>query len=284
MNDYKKIDFILNPYSETEADILTALLCDAGFESFVPGAPGVTAYIKSELYNEDELINAVRNQYPFNASIDWSTEDLEGRDWNEEWEKNYFTPIQIDGRCVIHAPFHSDYPKVEYDIVIDPKMSFGTGHHETTSLMVGEILELDMLGKTVLDVGTGTGILAILCAKRGADDITGIEIDPGASENAVHNAGLNDSGNIKILQGDASLIKNNSIGGADILLANINRNIIINDIGTYSTALKSGGIMLLSGFYEEDIPIILKAASAYGLREIRHKVKNDWTMLKLEKY
>ena len=282
MNDYKKFDFKLNPYSETEADILTAFLCDAGFESFVPGNSGVTAYIKKELYSEDALTCAVRNQYPFNAAISWSFEDLEGRDWNEEWEKNYFTPILIGDKCVIHSSFHSDYPRVEYDIVIDPKMAFGTGHHETTSLMVKEILALDMIDKTVLDVGTGTGILAILSAMRGAKSITGIEIDPAACDNAVENIKLNYTGHIKVLQGDASLIKD-GIKGVDFLLANINRNIITNDIGIYSSALNTGGTMLLSGFYENDIPVILKAASMYGLTEVKHEVKKDWTMLKLKK-
>ncbi len=282
MNDYKKFDFKLVPYSETEADILTALLCDAGFESFVPDGTGVTAYIKKELYNEDLLGGALRDQYPFNADISWSFEDMEGRDWNEEWEKNYFTPILIDGKCVIHSSFHSDYPKVEYDIVIDPKMAFGTGHHETTSLMVEEILCLDMKCKTVLDVGTGTGILAILSAMRGAKDITGIEIDPAAYENAMENIELNNAGHIKVLLGDASLIEE-GIGGVDFLLANINRNIITNDIGFYASALNAGGTMLLSGFYRDDVPLILKAASKYGLTEIKHQVKKDWTMLKLKK-
>lgn len=282
MNDYKKLDFILNPYSETEADILTALLCEAGFESFVPNDTGVAAYIKKELYDKEVLECAVKDEYPFNAEISWNIEDVEGRDWNEEWEKNYFTPITIDGRCVIHSSFHSEYPDAEYDIVIDPKMAFGTGHHETTSLMAGEILKLDIRGKTVLDVGTGTGILAILSAKRGARNVTGIEIDPGAYENALENIKLNNTTDIKILLGDASLIKK-GIHGVDILLANINRNIIIDDIGKYAMALRTGGIMLLSGFYKDDVPLILESAYKHGLTEVCHSEKKEWTMLKLKK-
>lgn len=281
MNDYRKVDFILVPNSETESDILSALICDIGFESFVPNENGVVAYIKDELFSPDAIFEAIE-LYPFNAQINWAEEFVEGRDWNEEWEKNYFTPILIADRCVIHSTFHVDYPKAEYEILINPKMAFGTGHHETTTMMVENILDSNMQGKRILDVGTGTGILAILAAKRGASHICGIEIDPMAYENALENININNVDQVEILLGDASLI-NNDMPQVDMVLANINRNIILNDIATYSSILDHGGLMQLSGFYDDDIPALLEAATANSLQEIKRIQKSRWAMLLLKK-
>ena len=165
MNDYIEVRFEISPCDETATDVLAAMLCDAEFESFVPDADGLTAYVKRDLYNENNVDEIVAD-FPLSVKINWSKVVIEGQDWNSEWEKNYFRPIVVGDKCVIHSSFHKDIPKVEYDIVIDPKMAFGTGHHATTSLIIRRLLDMDMVGKSVMDMGTGTGILAILSAMR----------------------------------------------------------------------------------------------------------------------
>ena len=265
MNNYYKVRFDLNPCTETETDVLAALLCDAGFESFEPDCKGVSAYIRQELY-EPSVVNDAIAVYPFSSSIKVTEELIEGQDWNSEWEKHYFKPIVFEDMCVVHSSFHTDYPKAEYDIVIDPKMAFGTGHHETTSLMIHRILSADMRGKNVLDMGTGTGILAILSAMRGAGNVVGVEIDPPAYENAKENVAVNGEERIDIRLGGVDAVK--EVEYFDYVLANINRNIILADIGSYAKSLKSGGTMLLSGFYIHDVDMIVEAAGKYGLQKL----------------
>ena len=216
--------------------------------------------------------------FPMEVDAKLTVDFIEGKDWNEEWEKNYFQPIVIADQCVIHSTFHKDVPNAKYDIVIDPKMAFGTGHHSTTSLILQTLLETDMKGKSVIDMGTGTGILAILSAMLGAEKVTGIEIDPGAYENALEHVELNNV-NVDVLLGDASRL--NELQPADIFIANINRNIILADISSYRKNLKPGGIMLLSGFYESDIAMIERAANALGLEVVSYKEDKDWVAVKL---
>lgn len=283
MNNYIKGEFKFTPYNETEGDILNSLLCEIGFESFVNTDEGVEAYIKEELFDSSVMVSIINDGYPFSSQIDFTTELIEGEDWNQEWEKNYFTPIVIADRCVIHSTFHKDIPQVEYDIVIDPKMAFGTGHHQTTSLMVGGILDTDMKGKRVADIGTGTGILAMLSSMCGAAWANGVEIDPMAYENAVENVALNGIENVKMFLGDASLLADKEVFMADVLLANINRNIILGDIDKYASVLKDGGLMLLSGFYSADVAILMAEAEKYGLTMVEKRHKDDWTMLILKK-
>lgn len=280
MNNYYKVRFDLNPCTETETDVLAALLCDAGFESFEPDCKGVSAYIRQELY-EPSVVNDAIAAYPFSSSIKVTEELIEGQDWNSEWEKHYFKPIVFEDRCVVHSSFHTDYPKAEYDIVIDPKMAFGTGHHETTSLMIRRILSADMAGKNVLDMGTGTGILAILSAMRGAGNVVGVEIDPPAYENAKENVAVNGEERIDIRLGGVDAVK--EVEYFDYVLANINRNIILADIGSYAKALKSGGTMLLSGFYIHDVDMIVEAAGKYGLQKLSVLSQKDWANLMLIK-
>lgn len=280
MNDYVKATFFVEPYNEVQCDILAALLCEVGFESFEQNVTGIDAYIQQSLFDTSNIEQAI-SQYDFSSKITWKCETIEGRDWNEEWEKNYFTPMVIADRCVIHSTFHKDYPKMEYDIVIDPKMAFGTGHHETTNLMVEQILREEMSGATVLDMGTGTGILAMLASMCGAKEAVGIEIDEFAFQNTLENVKLNNVRNVKMLLGDASLLKPE--WQFDYVIANINRNIITADIDRYAMVLRPGGKMLLSGFYEHDIPVVLETATPLGLTEVLHNVKNRWTMLLLEK-
>lgn len=280
MNDYVEVRLDLKPCDETRTDILAALLAQQGFESFVPDEKGLTAYVRAESYNRPEL-DAVLADFPMETEFAVSDTVVEGRDWNSEWEKNYFKPIVIDNQCVIHSSFHKDIPECRYDIVIDPKMAFGTGHHATTSLIIEQLLALPLEGKSVIDMGTGTGILAILAAMRGASPVTAIEIDPAAEVNARENVVSNGHPEIDVRLGDASLLSGLH---ADIFIANINRNIITADLPAYAATLHSGSLMLLSGFFEADIPVVAAVAEPLGLREVGHTVKGDnWTCLRLQK-
>lgn len=279
MNDYRELRINLTPCSADITDVMAALLADAGYESFVADASGLTAYIRAEQYS-DEAVRAALSALPFD-DVEAATSSIvvEGKDWNSEWEKHYFQPITVGERCVIHSSFHKDIPKAEYDIVIDPKMAFGTGHHATTSQVIAALLDLELEGKTVIDMGTGTGILAILSAMRGAACVTGIEIDTPAWENAVENAALNGV-KINLINGDASALA--ALDKADVFVANINRNIITGDLAAYVGACKPGAMMLLSGFYEADIPVIMDVAGPLGLGEVSHTVENEWCCLKLK--
>lgn len=280
MNDYILLRTDIRPASETATDIMAAMLADVGFESFVPDADGLDAYIKEELYDAD-AVRAIADSFPMpDTTITTTPTRVEGQDWNHEWEKNYFKPIVVADRCVIHSSFHTDYPKCEYDISIDPKMAFGTGHHATTSQIISALLSLDLTGKAVTDMGTGTGILAILSAMRGAAPVSAIEIDPAAEINARENVVSNGHPEINVLLGDAARLAD--VPAADVFIANINRNIITGDLHNYVKAMKPGATMLLSGFYESDIPVIMATATPLGLTEHSHTVKGDgWTCLRL---
>lgn len=280
MNDYIEVRFDLTPCNETETDVLAALLCEIDYESFVPDESGLVAYVKKELFDELK-IKTILTEFPFDNDISYKYEIVEGQDWNSEWEKNYFKPIIVKDQCVIHSSFHKDIPSLPYDIVIDPKMAFGTGHHATTSLIIEQLLEMDLVDKSVVDMGTGTGILAILASMRGASQITAIEIDPMAHANAIDNLKINNAESINLILGDASSL--DKVKNIDVFIANINRNIITQDISAYVSTLHSGSVMLLSGFYESDIPVIMEYARPLGLTYHSHTVKNDWSCLRLVK-
>lgn len=279
MQDYIELRIVSSPCDENITDLLAAFLCDVGYESFVPDSEGITAYIKKELYNEEEVKEIIAD-FPMEALLSYKISEVKGEDWNEEWEKNYFQPIIVGDRCVVHSTFHKDIPKTEYDIVIDPKMAFGTGHHSTTSNMMKYILDSEMADKSVIDMGTGTGILAIMSKMRGASNVTGIEIDPFACENAIENVELNNV-EVNIICGDAESL--DKLEPADYFFANINRNVITADIARYSKSLKEGGTMYLSGFYTEDIPIVVEAAGKEGLHHVSTIEDNNWVALKLVK-
>ena len=280
MNDYVEVRYNLEPCDETMTDVLAALLAEEGFESFVPDDNGLTAYVKSELYTP-EINRRVVEAFPFDSVITADATTIEGQDWNAEWEKHYFRPIVVDDKCVIHSSFHTDIPECPYDIVIDPKMAFGTGHHSTTSLILRQLLSLDLKGRKMVDVGTGTGILAILAAMRGATDVTGIEIDPFAFENAVENVRTNGHPEITMKLGDASCLE--GITDADLLLANINRNVITADLPAYVRAVRMGGTVILSGFYIEDVEVVRPVAESLGLALCEVTEDNRWACMKLEK-
>lgn len=281
MNDYYRVRIDVAECTEDITDLAAAYLADAGFESFEPDSTGLTAYIKREAGDGVKIAEESLSDFPMESDFKITGEVIEGEDWNEEWEKNYFKPILIEGRCVIHSTFHREVPEAEYDIVIDPKMAFGTGHHDTTSQMVKHILDLSLQGKSVIDMGTGTGILGILAAMRGAERVIGIEIDEAAYENAKENVTLNGV-KMELIHGDATALS--GLEPADYLFANINRNIILGDIDRYAGKLKSGGEMLLSGFYDTDIAMIAEAASRYDLREETRLVSDArWVALRLIK-
>ena len=280
MNDYQEVRFDATPCSDTITDILAALIADAGFESFVPDEKGLTAYVKNELYDPEAIKNILSNFPIDGVTFDIHNTFVEGRDWNSEWEKNYFRPIVIADKCVIHSSFHTDIPKCEYDIVIDPKMAFGTGHHATTSQIVQQLLSTDLSGIRLMDMGTGTGILAILAAMRGAK-VDAVEIDEMAYVNAVENVKINHHPEINVMLGDASLLPAEPT--YDILLANINRNIILGDLHSYAAAVKTGGHIILSGFYHEDIPLLLEEGKKYCLEYVADTQIDKWACLKLIK-
>ncbi|MGM9865659.1 MAG: 50S ribosomal protein L11 methyltransferase [Muribaculaceae bacterium] len=280
MNDYIEVRIDADPCTEDITDLLAAELADIGFESFVADSKGLTAYAPAKLYDKEAVKNALAD-FAIDCSLKVSDNFVEGRDWNAEWEKNYFRPIVIGKRVAIYSSFHTDVPEAEHRIVIDPKMAFGTGHHATTSQVIKAMLELDLRDKSVIDMGTGTGILAILAAQLGAAPVTGIEIDEFAYVNAVENVRLNGHPEIVLINGDASALA--GVPPCNVFIANINRNIITGDIDRYAKALKTSGTMLLSGFYVEDIPVVAAAAARHGLRETGYTDEERWVCLRLTK-
>lgn len=280
MNDYKEVRIGLDPCTEDMTDVLAAVLADAGFESFVADSEGLTAYIRDELY--EDSMSGLPRMLPFQTKASWSAKTIEGRDWNHEWEKNYFKPIVVGDAVVIHSSFHTGIPKCKYDIVIDPKMAFGTGHHSTTWLMISSLLDADLGGKSLIDMGTGTGILAILASMRGAAPVAGIEIDEAAYVNAIENIRLNGCPDITLIHGDSSSLSAFA-NKADFFLANINRNVITSDMERYAACLRHGGRMFLSGFYIEDVDIVEEAAAAFGLRKDAVFSRDNWACVHLSK-
>lgn len=279
--NYYKVRFECSPCTEDITDLLAAFLADMAYESFEPDSSGLIAYVQAQDYSETAIKDII-DDFPMSTDISYSSEFIESQNWNQEWEKHYFKPIVIDGKCVVHSSFHKDIPTASYDILIDPKMAFGTGHHATTSQMMRYLLEMDgMEGKSVIDMGTGTGILAILAKMLGAGTVTGIEIDPGAFENALENAALNNQG-IHFICGDASALT--ECESVDLFLANINRNIITSDLSKYAEKIKSGGVLLLSGFYTSDIPVIMQVAAPLGFSLEKTSEEGDhWAAIRLIK-
>ena len=262
---------------EPATEILIAQLGFEGFESFVENEDGVTAYIQENDWNST-MLNDIQILNSDEFEISYKEEVIEQTNWNLEWEKN-FNPIQVDNLVSIRAPFHEN-PNLKYDIVIEPKMSFGTGHHETTHMMVQQLLDLDLTNKKVLDMGCGTGILAIFAEMKGAQPIDAIDIDNWCYLNAIENVERNNCSNISVFVGDASLLINKKY---DVIIANINRNILLNDMQSYMNCLSDDGIILFSGFYREDIPIIDAEVSKYGLKIDKIFERNNWVSLKYKK-
>lgn len=276
---YFEVTFSVNPCNETATDILSALTAEIGFESFVECEGGMQAYVQQSLFDE-EALKGIISDFPIqDTEITYTITEPEDKNWNEEWEKNFFQPIVIDNRCVIHSTFHKDYPKAEYDIVINPQMAFGTGHHETTSSILGELLDADLKGKSVLDMGCGTSILAILASMRGADPVTAIDIDDWCVNNSRDNIALNNIDNITVELGDASLLEGRK--PFDVIIANINRNILLNDMVAYTACMHKGSEIYMSGFYVQDIEAIRSKGESLGLKFVHYREKNNWAAVKL---
>lgn len=259
---------------ELGSEILVAELGEKPFESFIETENGVNAYIQKALWTEDVLEDIfILNSPEFTVS--YTIEEIEQVNWNEEWEKN-FSPIDVDGICHVRAPFH-EKTDAKYDIIIEPKMSFGTGHHETTHMMIQHILENDFEGKKTLDMGCGTAILAILAEMKGAQPTDAIDIDNWCYLNSIENAERNNCKHISVYEGDASLLEGKKY---DIIIANINRNILLNDMQQYVDCMNENGTLFLSGFYEEDIPAIDASCTEKGLTYVKKNQRNNWVALK----
>jgi ribosomal protein L11 methyltransferase len=275
-NIYIEYNFTISP-KEPATEILIAELGNAGFESFVENENGLTAYIQKEDWNQNILNDLfILNSNEF--SIEYNLNEVAQTNWNEEWEKN-FSPIEVDDLVSIRAPFHKN-PNLKYDIVIEPKMSFGTGHHETTHMMIQHLLQLNLENKKVLDMGCGTGILAIFAEMKGAKPLDAIDIDTWCYENSVENVSRNNCNHISVFEGDASLLINKKY---DVIIANINRNILLMDMQVYTNCLNTNGVLLLSGFYREDISIIDAEVSKYNLKLETFIERNNWVALKYNK-
>ena len=275
---YFEITFIPQPCNETVNDVLSALLGEIGFESFVEHNNGIKGYVQQDKFDETALKEVIETFPLPDTSITYEIQLMEDKNWNEEWEKNFFQPIVIGDKCVIHSTFHKDVPQAEYDIIINPQMAFGTGHHETTNSIIAELLEADLKGKSVLDMGCGTSILAILASMRGAGPIDAIDIDDWCVRNSIENLALNHIDNIHVTQGDASSL--NGKGPYDVVIANINRNILLEDMKHYVACMKPGSEIYMSGFYVVDIPYLKEEAEKLGLRFIHHREKNNWAAVK----
>jgi ribosomal protein L11 methyltransferase len=260
--------------NEIFADIVTAELAEMEFESFVTEGNYLKCYIQKDLWNQDTF-----DENEYLASLKSELKEIEQQNWNAEWEKS-FSPILVEDKCIIRASFQEVPEGISYDIIIDPKMSFGTGHHETTYLMCSFLMDEEVKSKKVLDMGCGTGVLAILAAKKNAGYVEAIDIDNWAYTNTLENIRNNNTADIVVKEGGAEHLGDTHF---DIILANINRNILLQDMEHYIQNLNDGGSLFLSGFYEQDIPTLEEKANSLGMEIVDSKVKNHWTSLKLIK-
>ena len=272
-NIYLGFHFTITP-KESGSEILIAELSEKAFESFIENDLGIVAYIQKDLCTPD-VLDDIHILSSLEFTITHTIEEIAPVNWNEEWEKN-FEPIDVDGKCHVRAPFHPK-TEAEFDIVIEPKMSFGTGHHETTHMMIQHLLETDVTGMKTLDMGCGTAILAILAEMKGAKPIDAIDIDNWCYLNSIENAERNNCHEITVYEGEASMLKDKSY---DLIIANINRNILLNDMQAYVDCLNKGGILLLSGFYNQDIPVIDASCTEKGLTYVKKFERNNWVSLK----
>jgi ribosomal protein L11 methyltransferase len=273
MSIYIEYHFNVSPV-QSGTEILIAELGYAGFESFVEDQTGVLAYIQKDACTS-EILEGIQVLTSSEFEITFQKKEIAQVNWNAEWEKN-FDPIVVDDSCAVRAPFHTPY-HCKYEIIIEPKMSFGTGHHETTFMMMQYILENEYQGKTVLDMGCGTAVLAILAEMRGAKQLDAIDIDPWCFENSEENITRNNATHITVSLGDAAAIPKDRY---HTVIANINRNILLNDMSVYRASLLPKGELYLSGFYTEDLPIIIEACNTLGFNFVGNKERNNWVAAK----
>ncbi len=280
--EYIEVAISIAPFSEENAEIVTAEICELPFESFSTEDPYLKCYIQKEFYDAQALKVVLSGLEGMGFEVDFSANLMPAVNWNAVWESQ-FTPIVVDDKCTIKASFHKDLKKTRFNITIDPKMAFGTGHHQTTYMMCRALLQNEEVvrGKVVMDMGCGTAVLAILAAKMKASRVYGIDIDAVAAISAYDNARLNRVGKIMDTYcGDASLLQRNSY---DILLANINRNILLQDMPTYAASLHREGLLFVSGFYLEDMPMLIGTAAANGLEYVSHDSLDNWCCIKFMK-
>jgi ribosomal protein L11 methyltransferase len=301
--DTIKITVSLAPYEAWAADLLKAEMADGGFDSFVDVEDGFEAFIPERLYKR-EVLTEILDQPHREYAVSWLMSVVPAQNWNEVWEKNYFQPLVIKDQVLVRAPFHTEYPPCPIEIVIEPNMAFGTGNHETTSLMMETMLELDFKGKRVLDMGCGTGILAILAAKLGAAEVTAIDNDPWSVEAVTENRIINSTLNVTPILGDGDFLTGHGVSNSvsssgygvsnsvtssghgvynsvlffDIILVNIQRNVILDDMDKYAGVLKQGGLILFSGFFEKDLPAIVEKAADYAIGLSSFTTRNNWVV------
>ena len=277
--DYKKITFRLQDAEDFMTDLLAATLGDIGFESFEETTQGIIGYCPASSFDEIAMKIAI-DELTIKVNYTYRIEHIADQNWNTTWEENSFEPIEIDNRCVIHSSQKSINKQFIYDIVINPKQAFGTGTHETTQMMLTFLIENNIEGKRVLDMGCGTGVLSIMASLRGAKSIEAIDIDHWSKENTEENNHLNARNNITVKLGDANLLSTQIF---DLILANINRNILLNDMDKYVQVLVPNGKLVMSGFYKNDFPLIQQKAESLGLTHISYSENNEWSLGCFEK-
>jgi ribosomal protein L11 methyltransferase len=261
-------------------EILMAEIAEAGFDTFMEIESGFEAYVEGDAFY-NELLDQVKEKYKQVNPLQFSLSQIPKQNWNEEWEKNV-EPIIVDDRCLVRAAFHTIEKKYPYEIIITPKMSFGTGHHQTTHVMISRQMKMDHQNKRVMDAGCGTAILSIMASKLGAKEVEAFDIDEWSVTNGVENAENNSVSNIHIQQGKIEEVQLN--GKFDIILANINKNILLAEMHHYASYLEKGGLLLLSGFYVHDIDDLNKEAAKYNLTEVAQDERESWACLLLEKH
>jgi len=271
---YSRLQVICDPeFSE----ILMAEIGDAGFDSFLETDKGFEAYVELENYDKDQL-KLIKEKYSQQTHVVFYQDRIQKQNWNEEWEKSY-QPIIVDGKCLIRADFHKIQEKYPYELIITPKMSFGTGHHQTTYLMIKNQMTIDHRNKRVMDAGCGTAILSVMASKLGASEVEAFDIDEWSVSNGKENIEVNGCTNIRHQQGKLSELSFS--GKFDIILANINKNVLLDEMTLYKQHLLPGGLLLLSGFYTEDISDLLRTGNSLGLKEVRRDERENWAALLL---
>lgn len=277
--EYTKITCTLTPDSVLAREVLIAELGNAGFESFTETDEAVEAYIPSGSFSEEILEEERFRNNPFFRFMHTS-EVIADQNWNEEWEQNYFEPLLIEDQCLVRAPFHQVFPEAVHEIIINPRMAFGTGNHETTHLMVKAMLAMNFEGKNVLDMGCGSGILSILASRKGAIRVTAIDIDEWSYSNTLENTALNHIENTEVFLGDSKLLTDQSF---DIILANIQRNILLQDMPAYLGVLSRGGELVMSGFYTTDLEAINEKAISIGLKMVQSYERYSWCAVRYQR-
>ena len=284
---YFEVKCKLQPFSETAADVLSAELAEIGFESFSQTEDGLLAYIQQSDWDEGKMQEVVQGFCLSEVRISYTCTEAPDEDWNQVWEEEGFQPIYLplgggqEGAVVVHDVKHTDVPQAKYDILITPRLAFGTGSHQTTRLILRTLAHLDLEGKHIIDAGTGTGILAIMACKRGAASVFAYDIDEWSVENTRDNLLLNHIyNNVEVACGDSSVLEGQA--KADLLIANINRNILLQDLPRFAKAVKKGGQMILSGFYLSDVSVLKEAARQHGFSQKKQESEDEWTMLLFE--